>query len=133
VKKLLRIKKAGPNFVGGPAFSKRLIKLSDRNFNPCRLFFYMHPSIYSVVACAALNGQPVEPAAVQQPFGASSAQQGFGQGIGQGLSQPSPAQHGFGQPVLQVVTEPSIDAISAAATFGQDTVWAVIGQQPPWA
>jgi hypothetical protein len=90
--------------------------------------------IYWAVVCAALIGQPVEPAVPQQPFGKSSAQQGFGQGIGQGLSQPStasPAQHGFGQSVVQGVTEPSVDAISSAVIFGQDALWAVIGQQLP--
>jgi hypothetical protein len=84
---------------------------------------------YCAAVSAAVIGQPVAP---QQP---SSAQHGFGQGIGQGLSQqPSsfpPAQHGFGQPVVQGVAESSVDAIWAAIIFGQDAIWAIIGQQPP--
>jgi hypothetical protein len=85
--------------------------------------------VYWVVSSAAVFGQPVDP---QQP---SSAQHGFGQGIGQGLSQTpsafSPAQHGFGQHVVQGVAESSVDAICAAIIFGQDAIWAIIGQQPP--
>ena len=80
-------------------------------------------------------GQPVVP---QHPFGPSSAQHGFGQGIGQGLSHtPSalpPTQQGFGQPVVQGVPEQPAESACAAIIFGQDAVCAVIGQPPipPW-
>jgi hypothetical protein len=129
-----RIKKGRPQLRWRSGPLKRLNKLSGKNFNPCRLFLHILPIAYWVVVSTALIGQPVEPAVPQQPFGASSAQQGFGQGVGQGLSQPStasPAQHGFGQPVVQGLTAPSVDAISAVATFGQDAVWAVAAQQLP--
>jgi hypothetical protein len=78
--------------------------------------------IYSAAVFAAQH--PVASAVPQQPFWASSAQQGFGQGIGQGLSQTpsafSPAQHGFGQPSTHGVLVQPVDSPWAAIIFGQD-------------
>jgi len=73
-----------------------------------------------------MGQHPVVQAVPQQP---SSAQHGFGQGIGQGSSQqPSSTQHGFGHSVVHGVLSQAVDS-ACAAIFGHDAVWAVIGQQ----
>jgi len=66
----------------------------------------------------------------QQP---SSAQHGFGQGIGQGVSQqssqqPSSAQHGLGQSVVQGVPEQPDAVCSAPAILAHPSEAAIIGQ-----
>jgi hypothetical protein len=81
---------------------------------------------YCTSASAAVIGQPRD--VPQQP---PSAQHGLGHGTGQGLSQqlsePS-AQHGFGQSVVQGVPEQPVDSAWSAIIFGQDAIWAIIGQ-----
>jgi len=84
---------------------------------------------YSEASAAQHPAASAEP---QQSFGASSAQHGFGQGIGQGLSQsPSPAQHGLGQSSVQGVFGQSVDSACVAIIWGFAAVDAIIGQPVP--
>ena len=110
-----------------PILEKRFYYIIRQHFR--RLFLHMRPTIYWVAASAAQH--PLASAVPQQP---SSAQHGFGQGIGQGLSQQpsafSPAQHGFGQPSVHGILLQPVDS-ACIAIMGQPAPDA--GQHPTFA
>jgi len=114
-------------WITGPL--KRLL-IIRHHFLPVSLHLIF---IYSVASAAQ---HPV-PAVPQQALGASSTQHGFGQGIGQGLSQtpsaPSPAQHGFGQTSVHGVLAQPVDSACIAAIWGHDAILPIAGQHPSFA
>jgi hypothetical protein len=110
-----------------PTLEKRFYYIIRQYFR--RLFLLMRPKTY--FAAASATQHPLASALTQQP---PSTQHGFGQGIGQGLSQQpssfSPEQHGFGQPSVHGVLGQPVDSACIADIWGHAAIFPVAGQHP---